>query len=456
MCKGKIEWYVLAVAGIVLGLVLSGTKVQAVPSLARQTGMDCSACHTVFPQLTPFGRNFKLTGYTISKDTKKKYEWPPPLAGMTQTCLTHTSKYLPADAVPKYQSANDNWNLQAVSIFYAGRIYGSLGMFTQGTYDGVERQFFLDNTDIRFAKTTKLFDKNLIYGITLNNNPTAQDVLNTTPAWGFPFASSPIAPTPAAATLIEGGLAQLAAGGGVYAYWNDLLYLEATFYTKAYSGPFAWLGLGHPVPAVTVLNGVAPYWRAFLYHQWKKHNIAVGTFGLVANVFPDGQSRGPSNRFVDVGFDVQYQYIGVPHLITIRSTFIQEWQTWGASNNAAIGDTQNLHNSLNTYKINGSYYYRTKKYGTIGGSIGYFLVGGSADNILYAPDSVEGSKNALPNSNGFIFEADYLPQAPLDRIKLALQYTVYNQFNGRYSNYDGFGRNASGNNTLYFLVWVAY
>ena len=37
----------------------------AVPSFARQTGMTCAACHTVFPELTPFGREFKLNGYVL-------------------------------------------------------------------------------------------------------------------------------------------------------------------------------------------------------------------------------------------------------------------------------------------------------------------------------------------------------------------------------------------------------
>ena len=37
----------------------------ALPSFARQTGMSCVACHTSFPELTPFGREFKLNGYTL-------------------------------------------------------------------------------------------------------------------------------------------------------------------------------------------------------------------------------------------------------------------------------------------------------------------------------------------------------------------------------------------------------
>src|SRR5450759_4749125 len=37
---------------------------QALPSFARQTGQPCGTCHTDFPFLTPYGRRFKLLGYT--------------------------------------------------------------------------------------------------------------------------------------------------------------------------------------------------------------------------------------------------------------------------------------------------------------------------------------------------------------------------------------------------------
>src|SRR6202047_3726438 len=37
---------------------------QALPSFARQTGQPCATCHTDFPALTPYGRRFKLLGYT--------------------------------------------------------------------------------------------------------------------------------------------------------------------------------------------------------------------------------------------------------------------------------------------------------------------------------------------------------------------------------------------------------
>ena len=41
---------------------------QAVPNFATQTGQPCTACHIggYGPQLTPFGRAFKIGGYTQS------------------------------------------------------------------------------------------------------------------------------------------------------------------------------------------------------------------------------------------------------------------------------------------------------------------------------------------------------------------------------------------------------
>src|SRR6516225_5731653 len=51
----------VVVAWLLIGLAPSA---QALPSFARQTGQPCGTCHTSFPGLTPFGRRFKLLGYT--------------------------------------------------------------------------------------------------------------------------------------------------------------------------------------------------------------------------------------------------------------------------------------------------------------------------------------------------------------------------------------------------------
>ncbi len=116
---------------------------------------------------------------------------------MVQLSFTHVAKDRPGNNgllagqglnFDPSNRGNDNVNVpQAISLFYGGRIYGEhLGALIQGTYDGVGNRFFLDLTDVRLTAKPDLFGKPLVLGLTVNNNPTVSDVLNTTPAWGFP------------------------------------------------------------------------------------------------------------------------------------------------------------------------------------------------------------------------------------------------------------------------------
>jgi len=52
----------------VIGLCAQTTS-HALPAFANQTGQNCIACHAggQYPELTPYGRMFKLTGYTIGE-----------------------------------------------------------------------------------------------------------------------------------------------------------------------------------------------------------------------------------------------------------------------------------------------------------------------------------------------------------------------------------------------------
>jgi hypothetical protein len=181
-----------------------------VPSFARQTGMTCAACHTVFPVLTPFGREFKLNGYVLDNikqvtgiDTSNRSTLAlnsiPPISLMLQISYTHTSTALPdANITGALAKDGDVLFPQQASFFYAGKIADELGAFIQLTYDGAGNSFGLDNTDIRYAHHLSFGGANgnahdLILGVTLNNNPTVQDVWNTTPAWGFPYSGSSVA-----------------------------------------------------------------------------------------------------------------------------------------------------------------------------------------------------------------------------------------------------------------------
>src|SRR5271168_2683624 len=103
----------------------------AVPSFARQTGMACSACHTVFPELTPFGREFKLNGYVLDNmkqvtgiDTTNRQTLGlnsiPPISLMMQVSYTHTGAPLPDSAIAGALAKDGDLLFpQQVSLFYA-------------------------------------------------------------------------------------------------------------------------------------------------------------------------------------------------------------------------------------------------------------------------------------------------------------------------------------------------
>ena len=134
-----------------VSLFLLSYNAHAMPSYARQSGMSCSACHTSFPELTPFGRLFKLGGYTLSK-SDKPYEFPPPLSAQAQFSYTNTEKAQSPDSVERdwatrrFSNQNNFLNVpQNLSLFYCGKIYSGIGAFIQGTYDGVDNRTVLDN-----------------------------------------------------------------------------------------------------------------------------------------------------------------------------------------------------------------------------------------------------------------------------------------------------------------------
>jgi len=351
---------------------------------------------------------------------------------------------------------------QQVSLFYAGKIAPHFGAFVQLTYANDSGTISIDNTDLRFADVAVLPDeRSLVYGVSLNNNPTVQDLWNSTPAFGFPFATSNAMVSPLAATALDGSLAQNVAGITAYAYWNESVYAEIGGYRSARQGSTNQLtGAAGPLDGTTsnVIQGIAPYWRLAYEHNWAQHSIEVGMYGLDVKLLPGGTSanplplQGPYNRFKDVAEDLQYQFIGDQYLVTVTATRIHE--TMNMASSFATGASENAADDLTTTRIAATYYYR-RRYGA---TVGYFSTTGRADSGLYPtadPGSagVVTSANGSPDTRGVMGEINYVPWL---NTKLSLQYTHYTKFNGGSTNYDGAGRSASANDTLYVLLWFAY
>jgi hypothetical protein len=441
--------FVRIVAVAILATGIHAQFAQAVPAFAVQTGQPCKTCHigAFGPQLTPFGRNFKLNGYTLrAGDT-----FTLPVSAMAVGSFVHTQKDAPEPPAPHY-STNDNTTLDEASLFLAGGIGDHFGGFAQVTYSGIDRAWAWDNLDLRAVDHATLFGSDVVLGLSVNNNPTIQDVWATLPGWGFPFTDSDLMPGPDAASVISDALAQNVIGESAYAWWNDSLYTEIGLYESPSAGFLKTVGID---PADTgEIDNAAPYFRVAWQQDLGEQNFQIGAFGLFANLFPGrDRSTGNTDHFSDVGLDASYQYTGDgENIFTANARYIHESQNLDATQ--ALGGAFNRKLGLDEFNLNASYYYEN----TVGLSAGAFSVTGDSDSLLFAD-----SRTFSPDSSGFILQADVTPfggeNPPLGtriNLRVGLQYVVFTKFNGASRNFDGAGHNASDNNTLRLFVWTAF
>lgn len=408
-----------------LACLAAAGAAQAVPSYARQTGMDCAGCHigAFGPHLTPAGILFKLGGYT---DTDGK-EGKLPFSGMVVASATRTSA--DQDPAPEHLKKNNNVTMDEASLFIAGRLADKLGSFIQITHSGIDHSTALDQTDIRYADTLQLGGKDTIVGLSLNNNPGVQDPFNTTPIWGFPFVSSEAGfGTGEAASLINGGLEGRVLGLNAYALWNKTIYAELGSYRSLSPSAQDTLGLGTDPQR---LGGNA-YWRLAWMRDEKKQAFHAGLFGWNAKLSPDRSAGTPQDKYNDVGIDASYQFLGTrEHVFTLNASSLRERHTDGAS-----GEVSRLREN----RLNGSYHFNQ----TWGASAGWFSTTGS--------DPAAATRGAL-------LQADWTPwgkedataPAPfsLANLRLGAQYW-------RYSRFAGDTANAGDHNTTYLFAWLAF
>jgi hypothetical protein len=470
------RWLALgAVAGAAwIGL---SAPAQAVPVFARQTGHNCQACHTSPPELTAYGREFKLNGYTFGEAQTL------PIAFGVMASAEHVADNTDHSTGLKLCQNCDEFHIDQASLYFGGKITENLGMFGQytvaqsggsGPWSGAE-----DNTEVRWVhrfSSTGGAEPDTVFGLMFNNNMTMQDVWNAVPAWQFPgwFANSQSGFGPVAATFIDGQEVgpQRTVGLGAYLWWQKTVYAELSLYKKPW-GSFSWLvnGSGNnqcPGSAQVVagcapsdvMDGYNPYFRLAYSHDWDYNSIEVGLFGISAKTYWDAaywtplsveQSLGfntPGNAtssYHDIAIDAQYQYNrNEPWVFTAAGSLIHENSSINPL--ALNGISTNTGNSLNEFKVRGTLYYNR----LFGGSLSYVRLSGSADPLLYGSGSAGGSASGSPNSNYWDIELDYVP---LQNMKFLLHYTAYTKLNGGGGNFDGFGNNASGQNLLIGGIW---
>ena len=469
-------------------LVFLPDLAQAIPAFNRQTGQNCVACHAggQFPELTPYGRLFKLTGYTIG-------ERAVPISAMVVASLSkvaNTSKS--ADPSAEFQK-DGSGILATASLLLGGKVTDNIGAFAQVTYDPYATQSpdgrfhghsNADNIVIRYADRFIGDKHDLIFGVSANNNPSLSDPWNTAAAW---MQYVPV-PSPTSSRFIDGnspypgyGAGGNIAGLSAYAFWNQSIYAELGAYGSSL-GVSSFMSAGIPADEKTRLKGLNPYWRLAYSHDWGPHSLMVGTSGMVARVYDDPlDTSDPASlhHFRDLAVDAQYQYLLDPHAVTAQLVYTRNRHRYpdaeaglsvpfvDAAGNALASTNASDTNHLLRAKL--SYVYQAR----YGGSVAIFNLTGSTntasltagldpgtltinpDPAAQAPSNqqVDGNRTGSPATRGATLEAFW---TPIQYLRVGVQYTAYTRFNGASKNYDGFGRNASDNNSLFLYTWLAY
>ncbi|MBA5686133.1 cytochrome C [Duganella sp. LX47W] len=420
-------------------LLLGSRSAHALPVFARQTGQNCVACHAggQFPELTSYGRLFKMTGYTIGSRAI-------PLSAMGVASYTKSSS--PTDDAAFAKDANTLF--QTGSVFVAGKLTENVGLFAQATYNNYDNQnpdsgkwqgkWGADNIELRYADRLIGANRDLIFGLTVNNNPSLADPWNSAPAW-MQYVPTQFGVTGPDAAPIVSQLGAQAAGIAAYAFWDQTVYAELAGYQTA-NGKWSFLSQGTKNADQVKLQGTNPYLRLALSHDWGPHSAMVGVMAMHANIYPDNlEPSGPTIHYRDRGIDAQYQYLLDPHAATVQLSYIAE----SVDNGDVAGIAANPGNQLKQLKVKGSYVYRAR----YGGSLSYFSTTGSSDATLY-PDAASN-----PDTRGWVPELFW---TPVQYVRLGAQYYNFKRFHGATTNYDGAGRNPSANNTLFIYLWGAY
>jgi hypothetical protein len=343
--------------------------------------------------------------------------------------------------------------LQQASVFLAGRLSEHMGVFAQATYSENGGLLGWDNADVRYARLFTRGAHSGIWGISVNNNPTVSDIFNTAPAWKYPYMAPDLSPGAPAAPMLFGGIGGQSIGATAYAQLDGKWYAEVGGYRSLSPAFLRHVNAGYDGR----LSGVAPYAR--LSYSWNlpTGDISLGGFlldikrGLVGSNFAGDAIplAGPTDHFRDLGLSSSWQLFKGDHTFTAEGLYVTEKQTLNAT--FPDGGSSNLHDSLQSFNLKGSYWFRN----TYGVTVAQFVNNGSSDRALYGN---EGS----PNTQGGMIEFNYNPfgqstswRQPWANLRIGLQYTYFTRFSGLVHNVDGAGRKASDNNTLYLSLWFA-
>jgi hypothetical protein len=478
------------------------SEAAALPAFARQTGMSCAMCHTVFPQLTPYGRRFKLNGYTLTAKPADVSDYAvgadtasekPNLAlsyvsPFNVAIMATYSKYSrapvinanPAAGTPESQYQGDQVSIPAeIGLFYAGRVSDNLGTLIQLDYDSssADNSVKIGPSElVRWADHTE--GRGIVYGATLTNAPGDADIYDTS-AHGTPFllfdGAGLAGRGDGASTAGNGAGTHLNAPYGVgipaagpagfetYAMIDDSLYVQYGAYHAEGSGLLGGAASGGQ------LSGIASRGRIAYEKNWDRNSLMVGAYASKASALPyfvPGaaafgypnmvNAQDPAVAYLDGAADWEYEYIGDEHIFSFYGSVVHERQsndpsyvaTTGGGTASLLNAYSNRIDYLNQTQLIGSYFYR-RRYGVM---TSWINTTGTKDRLLRGADG-------SPDNQYWQIQLDYLPFL---NTKLFVEYDVFTKVDGAQSPFylangaGGVNGKASDNNMIELGLWMDF
>ncbi|MGN6280383.1 cytochrome C [Frateuria sp.] len=418
-------WRARAIPGwlLALALLVASGSVQATAAFARQTGSACADCHAAAygPALTPYGMRFKINGFTETNGEGTKL----PLAAQLIAQYTNPTR------------GDSTTNLTEADLFLAGRLTEHVGGFVKIEADhegdgGYNTR--LSNVDLRYvAHDLKLGGRDLVLGVSVNNNPSFDDPIGALPAPAY------LGPPGVTGTLLNpsspGSLANRVVGGGIYGFYDAQWYAEVGSYRSLSASQQDGLGYSRSGDPGR-LSGTG-YLRLAWMKDLKRQFFSAGVVALTT------QRRLPrsaaADDITDLGYDLTYQYLGNrDHIVQLNYVNIMERRHYGSAP-AIAGLVAPAHATARDQVLTVTYTFR-QSYGI---SATHLMSTGSRDPVRYGP-------LGDPATTSNLFSLYWTPLGKDDswtstaNLKLAVSWFRFTRFNGRRSNIFGAPPGAPG------------
>jgi len=374
----------------------------AIPSFARQTGLACDVCHTVFPHLTPFGREFKLHGYTydysalikmVRQAAKKRAAEEGGMPDLVINKIPMVSVRIAgvwanqdggsmvghgrvtggqgAFSYPAGYPTKDTFNLvKGDSLYIAGEITPHLGAWVEigGWNDSGGSASLAGYNVILNSGDHTVDNKNFTYGLSFENMVGFDDVGQAGPGnWGMTDLQNVLSThntlfDPFGATPVEGAEAYAMLGnftnGGIYG--NIGLYAPSngndegtppTDTAGGSPGSGSWHGAKHADVYADI-----EYWLP----GFKNIYSMIGAFGY----FGQEKMESPASQYYsdnvdDYGLEAQAQYIGGKNLVEFFGEVQKQHDSEFYGTDQWTGYTYSTGTSVNRtgFALKADYYY---------------------------------------------------------------------------------------------------